>query len=190
MQNLTMFLNFKNFNNLSVYKKGLISDFGDELVPLSEIVKILKANQEDVLVSIGDLNGFYSMILGKYVKEIHVIIQEDLWFEYVKKLSLKFGMRNVIPHKEDPCQITNFENYTKFFIKTRGISLTCMSNVSKKLGENNTIKTGLILGTRSPPFFNSNDLSKDSVIELFKSSGFTRIIEIDFRYHYALLAVK
>jgi len=173
-----------------LYRKGLVSDFGDEVVPLSEIVKILKANQEDVLVSIGDLNGFYSMVLRKYVKEIHIVIQEELWFQYVKRLSLKFGARNIIPHKEDPCQSANFENYTKFFIKTRGISLKCMNNVSKNLGEKNSIKTGLILGASSPPFFNSNDLSKDVIIDLFNKSGFTEITEIDFRYHYALLAIK
>lgn len=168
----------------------MTSDFGDEVVPLQEIIKILKPGENDAVLSIGDLNGYYSLVFRKYAKEVHVLLPEDLWFQYVKRLAAKFGAKNVIPHNENPCVEISVKGVNKFFIKTREMSLECLSKISNLLMKDESIRSGIVLGVHSPPFYRPSDLSAESVENSFKNSGFVSILKINFRYHYVLYVSK
>ncbi len=168
----------------------MASEFGDEVVPLHEIIRILKLGEDDVVLSIGDLNGYYSLVFRKYAKEVHVLLPEDIWFQYVKRLSAKFGAKNVIPNKGDACMDISVKGVNKFFIKTREISLECLSKISNSLIKDESIKSGIALGVHSPPFLRPSDLPIEPVENAFKNSGFGSTLKINFRYHYVLYVSK
>ncbi|MFP3166132.1 MAG: hypothetical protein RXR36_02430 [Nitrososphaeria archaeon] len=187
---LSKFLNLENIIVYDLYNRNLTSDFGDEVVPLYEIINILKPNENDIVLSIGDINGYYSLVLRKYAKEVHVLVPEDLWFEYIKRLAVKFGAKNVIPHKEDPCTNISLEKFDKFFIKAREMDLECISSISKTLIKQETVKSGIIIGVHSPPFYRTSDLLPEAIENTFKDSGFSLKFKVNFRYHYAMYFSK
>jgi len=188
-QTLNVF-KFELITIFNLYKKNLASDFGDEIVPLYEIINILKPRADDTVLSIGDFNGYYSLVLRKYAKEVRVLVPEDLWFEYIKRLSAKFGAKNVIPHKEDPCTNISLEKFDKFFIKAREMNLECISSISKSLAKKDTVNSGIVIGVHSPPFYRPSDILPEAIENTFKNSGFSSIVKVNFRYHYVLYITK
>ncbi|MGC9209637.1 MAG: hypothetical protein ACP5GH_07375, partial [Nitrososphaeria archaeon] len=137
----------------------------------------------DVALVVGDLNGFYSMILGKYVREVHAILPESLWYEYVRRASIKFGARNVVPHLGDPCRGTDVSGPTLFLVKSRDISGECMRSIASALHSLESIRRGIVLGAHAPPYYRPSDLPEEAIVRAFSDAGFTTA-SMRFRYHF------
>lgn len=170
--------------------RRFVSEFGDELVPLGQLVSILKLSVKDRVLALGDLNGFYSMVFSKYAQEVHSVLQEKVWYEYVRKLSLKFGRRNIFVYLQDPCTNPLADSPNAFFLKVRGFSNECIANIAKSMSENNEIEKGLAIAATALPFYSQADPSPQTISEAFEKSGFRLLAKVDFKYHSALYFTK